>query len=140
VTVADRDLAIEVMNEIAAKNGERTRPATAGRVARGRGLSCRKACTLLSVARSARTHQSRLDTKMLRRSSGCANSRRRTLGTAAGAVLRWLAAFDIETAHIAPGKPWQNGTDESFNGRLPDECQNMEWFRTRREAIPMIET
>ena len=43
-------------------------------------------------------------------------------------------------AHIAPGKPWQNGTDESFNGRFRDECLNMEWFRTRQEAVPLIET
>jgi transposase InsO family protein len=36
---------------------------------------------------------------------------------AATAVLRWLREVGIETAHIAPGKSWQNGTDESFNGR-----------------------
>jgi putative transposase len=56
------------------------------------------------------------------------------------AVLRWLTAEQIETAHIAPGKPWQNGTDESFNGRFRDECLNMEDFRTRAEAIAIIET
>ena len=58
----------------------------------------------------------------------------------ATAVLRWLTQAGIETAHIAPGKPWQNGTDESFNGRLRDECLNMEWFRTRAEAVVTIET
>lgn len=58
----------------------------------------------------------------------------------ASAVLRWLADENIETAHIAPGKPWQNGTDESFNGKLRDECLNMEWFRSRREAAAIIET
>jgi putative transposase len=57
----------------------------------------------------------------------------------ATAVLRWLTAEGIDTAHIAPGKPWQNGTDESFNGRLRDECLNMEWFRTRAEAMAVIE-
>jgi transposase InsO family protein len=45
----------------------------------------------------------------------------------------------IETVHIEPGKPWQNGTNESFNGRLRDECLNAEWFRTRREARILIE-
>jgi putative transposase len=25
-----------------------------------------------------------------------------------------------------PGKPWQNGTDESFNGKFRDECLSME--------------
>ena len=29
---------------------------------------------------------------------------------------------------------------ESFNGRLRDECLNMEWFRTRAEAVVTIET
>ena len=45
----------------------------------------------------------------------------------ATAVLRWLTDEGIETAHIAPGKPWQNGTDESFNGRFRDECLNLEF-------------
>ena len=48
-----------------------------------------------------------------------------------GAVLRWLADERIDTAHIDPGKPWQNGTDESFNGRLREECLDIEWFRNR---------
>jgi putative transposase len=56
------------------------------------------------------------------------------------AVMRWLLEAKIDAAHIAPGKPWQNGTDESFNGRFRDECLNMEWFRTRQEAVPLIET
>jgi putative transposase len=55
------------------------------------------------------------------------------------AVLKWLTENKIETAHIDPGKPWQNGTNESFNGRLRDECLNVEWFRTRREARVLIE-
>ena len=33
----------------------------------------------------------------------------------ASAVLRWLQAAQIDTAFIDPGKPWQNGTDKSFN-------------------------
>jgi putative transposase len=45
----------------------------------------------------------------------------------------------VETVHIDPGKPWQNGTNESFNGRLRDECLNLEGFRTRREARVVIE-
>src|SRR3954471_22084269 len=53
--------------------------------------------------------------------------------------MRWLANEGIETAYIAPGKPWQNGTDESFNGRLRDECLSMEWFRTRQKAAAIIE-
>jgi putative transposase len=56
------------------------------------------------------------------------------------AVHRWLAAANIDTAHIAPGKPWENGMDESFNGKLRDECLSLEWFRTRPEATVLIET
>jgi putative transposase len=55
------------------------------------------------------------------------------------AIMKWLTDEGIETAYIAPGKPWQNGTDESFNGRFRDECLNMEWFRTRPEAAAIIE-
>ena len=55
------------------------------------------------------------------------------------AILKWLTENKVETAHIDPGKPWQNGTNESFNGRLRDECLNVEWFRTRREARVVIE-
>jgi putative transposase len=38
-----------------------------------------------------------------------------------------------------PGKPWQNGTDESFNGKFWDECLAMEWFRNRLEAKVIIQ-
>lgn len=31
------------------------------------------------------------------------------------------------------------GTNENFNRRLRDECLNMEWFTTRREAAMLIE-
>lgn len=55
------------------------------------------------------------------------------------AVLRWLLANEIDTAHIDPGKPWQNGVDESFNGKFRDECLNVEWFRNRHEATVLIE-
>ena len=43
------------------------------------------------------------------------------------AVLQWLTDARIETAIIDPGKPWQNGTNESFNGRFRDECLSLEW-------------
>ena len=56
------------------------------------------------------------------------------------AILEWLAGSGIETALIDPGKPWQNGTDESFNGKLRDECLSLEWFRSREEARVLIET
>ena len=39
---------------------------------------------------------------------------------------------------IEPGKPWQNGTNESFNGKFRDGCLSMEWFRNRLEAKVII--
>jgi len=55
------------------------------------------------------------------------------------AVIRWLHGSDIETAAIDPGKPWQNGTNESFNDKFRDECLSLEWFRSRAEAKVIIE-
>lgn len=55
------------------------------------------------------------------------------------AVLKWLLQSSIDTALIDPGKPWQNGADESFNGKFRDECLSLEWFRNRTEAKIVIE-
>jgi putative transposase len=55
-------------------------------------------------------------------------------------VKEWLKAKGIQTLYIEPGSPWQNARGESFNGRLRDECLNVEWFRNLREAGAMIET
>jgi len=58
----------------------------------------------------------------------------------AAAIMRWVVQANVESAHIDPGKPWQNGTDESFNGKFRDECLNLEWFRSREEAKVLIES
>jgi len=55
------------------------------------------------------------------------------------AVLRWLHAENIDTAVIDPGKPWQNGLNESFNGKFRDECLSLEWFKNRLDAKVVIE-
>ena len=57
----------------------------------------------------------------------------------AKALRMWLKREGVEVALIDPGKPWQNGMNESFNGRFRDECLNMEWFRDRAEAKVVIE-
>lgn len=57
----------------------------------------------------------------------------------ATAILRWLMAAGIDTALIEPGKPWQNGIDESFNGKFRDEHLSLQWFRHRVEARVSIE-
>ena len=56
------------------------------------------------------------------------------------ALLSWIVAQGIGTALIEPGKPWQNGVAESFNGKFRDECLSLEWFRSRAEAKVIIET
>ena len=55
------------------------------------------------------------------------------------AILEWIAQAGIGTALIDPGKPWQNATNESFNGKFRDECLSVEWFRSREEARVVIE-
>ena len=55
------------------------------------------------------------------------------------AILKWLTESRIETALIDPGKPWQNGSNESFNGKFRDECLSMQWFKNRIDAKILIE-
>src|SRR5438128_6689732 len=57
----------------------------------------------------------------------------------ATAILRWLETAQIETAFIDPGKPWQNGTDESFKGKFRNEHLSLQWFRNRADAKVSIE-
>jgi len=58
----------------------------------------------------------------------------------ATAIQEWLKHQQIQTAYIEPGKPWQNGVNESFNSRLRDECLNLELFYGLREARWTIES
>lgn len=55
------------------------------------------------------------------------------------AINNWLRANEIKPIFIEPGKPWQNGKGESFNGKLRDECLSREWFSSVREAQAVIE-
>lgn len=55
-------------------------------------------------------------------------------------VLQWTAKYQINWHYIRPGCPYQNGTNESFNGRLRDECLNVHLFGDVREARNIIET
>jgi Integrase core domain len=52
---------------------------------------------------------------------------------------RGIVDQGIATALIDPGKAWQNGATESFNGKFRDECLSLEWFRSRTEAKVLIE-
>ncbi len=52
----------------------------------------------------------------------------------ATAIQLWLAQCGIQTLYIEPGKPWQNGKEERFNGTVRDECLNMHVFGSLAEA------
>jgi putative transposase len=36
-------------------------------------------------------------------------------------VQDWLKSLEVNTLYIEPGSPWENGYNESFNGKLQDE-------------------
>lgn len=42
------------------------------------------------------------------------------------ALLQWVNDESLGLLLIEPGKPWQNGTNESFNGKFRDECLSAE--------------
>ncbi len=53
----------------------------------------------------------------------------------AGRVMEsWAMHAEIQLCFIRPGRPVENGFIESFNGRLWDECLNVEWFTSLEEA------
>jgi transposase InsO family protein len=57
----------------------------------------------------------------------------------ANAVRAWLGRIGVKTLYIEPGSPWENGYNESFNGKLRDELLNAEIFYTLKEAQVLIE-
>jgi len=54
-------------------------------------------------------------------------------------VREWLGRVGAKTLFIEPGSPWENGYNESFNGKLRDELLNMEIFYNLKEATVLIE-
>ncbi len=57
----------------------------------------------------------------------------------ATAVRDWLHRVGGTTRFIEPGRPWENGDGESFNGKRRDACRNRERFDTLLEAPILIE-
>ena len=57
----------------------------------------------------------------------------------ATAVREWLDRLDVQTLFIEPGSPWENGYNESFNGKLRDELLDGEIFYTLKEARILVE-
>lgn len=54
-------------------------------------------------------------------------------------VKEWLNSLGVKTSFIEPGSPWENGYNESFNGKLRNELLNGEIFYTLKEAQVLIE-
>ena len=52
---------------------------------------------------------------------------------------RWAHDHGVRLFSIDPGKPMQNGSIESFNGRFRDECLDPSWFTSLAEARRIIE-
>ena len=50
------------------------------------------------------------------------------------ALEAWALKHEVQLTFIRPGRPVENGFVESFNGRLRDECLNVEWFTSLEEA------
>lgn len=57
----------------------------------------------------------------------------------AKALREWIGSLGVKTAYIEPGSPWENGYNESFNGKLRDELLNREIFYSLKEAQILIE-
>jgi hypothetical protein len=72
--------------------------------------------------RTVETGTSKLSCRRMAKHSDCA-------------ILKWIVADGIGSALSDPGKPWQNGTDESFNGKFRDECLSTEYFRSRQGRL-----
>lgn len=51
---------------------------------------------------------------------------------------KWIEESGSATAYIEPGAPWQNARGESFNGRLRDECLNLELLTCLAEARTVL--
>jgi putative transposase len=54
-------------------------------------------------------------------------------------IRQWFKRLGVRTLFIEPGSPWENGYNESFNGKLRDELLNGEIFYTLKEAQVLIE-
>jgi putative transposase len=50
------------------------------------------------------------------------------------ALEAWAIESGVQLCFIRPGRPVENGYIESFNGRLRDECLNVEWFASMDDA------
>jgi putative transposase len=50
------------------------------------------------------------------------------------ALEAWAMTHEVQLCFVRAGRPVENGFIESFNGRLRDECLNVEWFTSLDDA------
>ena len=55
-----------------------------------------------------------------------------------GKMFDWSQENGVDLSFIQPGKPQQNAFVESFNGRMRDECLNVNLFNSLLEARTVI--
>jgi len=76
--------------------------------------------------------------------SGCDRARNRRFNCGNGpemvsnALRKWVAKTGSQIQYIAPGSPWENGSCESFNRKLRDECLRQEIVNSLKEAQIVI--
>jgi len=98
-------------------------------------------CLAIDVARSF-SHERVIEvlTRLIAR-YGCPQYIRSDNGPelVADALLRFFEEQGIKPSRITPGKPWQNGSNESLNGTFRRECLDAERFHSLTEAQVVIE-
>ena len=98
-------------------------------------------CLAIEVARSF-THERVIEvlTRLIA-CYGCPQYMRSDNGPEfmAGALLKFFEDQGITPSRITPGKPWQNGSNESLNSTFRRECLDAERFQRLTEARVIIE-
>jgi transposase InsO family protein len=82
-----------------------------------------RTCLAIRVARRLKSHDVLDVLSDLFITEGMPNFIRSDNGSefTASALRDWLKALAVHTAYIEPGSPWENGYNESFNGKLRDD-------------------
>jgi transposase InsO family protein len=57
----------------------------------------------------------------------------------AHAVRNWFGRIGVMMLNIEPGSSWENGCNESFNGKLKDELPSRNIFKIVKKANIMTE-
>ncbi len=98
-------------------------------------------CLAIKTGRSLQHEHVKATLNELITRYGCPRTIRSDNGSEllAKALQRSIKKHGIEFANIDPGKPWQNGSNESFNGTFRKECLNAEIFGSLAEARVVIE-